>query len=54
MTDEGKRCVQRIGQHADPRITPAYTLVQELEHSFIVEYCGSWKLLPKDAYEVTK
>ena len=44
--------VRRIGQNTDPRITPTYTLVGELEHFYIAEYCGSWKFLDKAEYEI--
>jgi len=46
--------VQRIGQQSDPRIAPAYTLVQELEFFYIAEYCGSWRLLDKSEYEIAR
>lgn len=45
--------VKRIGQDESkmkPSEVPCYTLVQELTDSFIVEYCGAWKVLPKTAY----
>ncbi len=47
--------VKRIGQDESkfkPSQVPFYRLVQELPSSFIVEYCGVWKVLPKSHYEL--
>lgn len=35
----------------DPRVTPAYRLVEELDDSWLVEYCTTLLILPKDQYE---
>ena len=46
--------IRRKGQQTDPSVAPAYMLVQELEHFYIVEYCGTWKLLDKCEYEMCR